>query len=249
MKEQNQYRQGLIYLYSGYCTSIIIIHVCIIYLLKKIGTSINILFLCADHTWDLRFKWCASQWIFAVIDTDDRVRHSYKPNPGVPKQKRVKPTSVMKLMRTQRQQAKSSNYVDSVTVDVEMYQCKKPAECSRDWIPELGLSQSDRDTLLNPVGWVTDSVVDASQKLLKWYQVLNLSHVASPWATMCNLENWFKFWTQETVTGWLHQPGISFPEDGGVFSSTHYRIAIHCKWNNNGRWIRLYWHSSLRLYH
>ena len=85
----------------------------------------------------------------------------------VPKQKRAKPTGAMKLMRTRRQQAKSSNYVDSVTVNVETYQCKKPAERSRDWIPELGLSQSDRDTLLNPVGWVTDSVVDASQKLLK----------------------------------------------------------------------------------
>lgn len=70
-------------------------------------------------------------------------------------------------MRTRRQQEKSSNHVDKVTVDVETYQCKKPVKCSQDWIPELGLSQSDRDIILNPVGWVTDSVVDASQKLLK----------------------------------------------------------------------------------
>ena len=90
-----------------------------------------------------------------------------KPDPGVPKQKRAKPTGAMKLMWTRQQQAKSSNYADSVTVNVETYQCKKPAECSRDCIPELGLSQSDRDTLLNAVEWVTDSVVDASQKLLK----------------------------------------------------------------------------------
>ena len=69
-------------------------------------------------------------------------------------------------MQTQRQK-KCSTHVNAEPINVDTYKCKKPTECRQDWIPELGLLKSDRDTLLNPVGWLTDSIVDAAQTLLK----------------------------------------------------------------------------------
>ena len=67
-----------------------------------------------------------------------------------------------------RRQRNNVNHVNQEEpVCVETYKCNKPSECCQEWIPELGLSKSDRETLLNPVGWLTDSIVDAAQKLLK----------------------------------------------------------------------------------
>ena len=76
-------------------------------------------------------------------------------------------TNALNLMMTRRQR----NYVNHVNqeepVCVETYECKKLSECCQSWIPELGLSKPDRETLLNPAGWLTDSIVDAAQMLLK----------------------------------------------------------------------------------
>ena len=38
---------------------------------------------------------------------------------------------------------------------------------SHQWIPELFLYQSDREILLNPDGWLSDSIIDAGQALIK----------------------------------------------------------------------------------
>ena len=35
------------------------------------------------------------------------------------------------------------------------------------WLPELALLDVDKESLLSPVGWITDSIVNAVQKLLK----------------------------------------------------------------------------------
>lgn len=35
------------------------------------------------------------------------------------------------------------------------------------WLPELGLVCIDKESLLSPVGWITDSIVLAAQKLLQ----------------------------------------------------------------------------------
>ena len=69
-------------------------------------------------------------------------------------------------MQAQRQK-KCNTHVTAKPIDVDTYKCKKPAEVCQDWIPELGLLKSDQETLLNPVGWLTDSIVDAAQTLLK----------------------------------------------------------------------------------
>ena len=35
------------------------------------------------------------------------------------------------------------------------------------WLPDLGLTDDDRQILLHPMGWLTDSIVNAAQNLLK----------------------------------------------------------------------------------
>ena len=70
-------------------------------------------------------------------------------------------------MMTRRQGNNVIHINPEEPVCVEMYKCNKLGECCQDWIPELGLSKSDRETLLNPVIWLTDSIIDAAQKLLR----------------------------------------------------------------------------------
>ena len=48
---------------------------------------------------------------------------------------------------------------------VEEYKCDKPP--ARDWISSLGLYDCDKAILLNPLGLLNDSIINASQKLLK----------------------------------------------------------------------------------
>ena len=67
--------------------------------------------------------------------------------------------------RQQRNNVNCSNQEEPVCV--ETYKCKNSSGCHQEWIPELGLSKPDRDSLLNPVGWLTDSIIDAAQKLLR----------------------------------------------------------------------------------
>ncbi len=38
---------------------------------------------------------------------------------------------------------------------------------SLNWIPNLHLTMSDKNTILHPAGWLTDTIIDAAQKLLK----------------------------------------------------------------------------------
>ena len=73
----------------------------------------------------------------------------------------------MNLMMTRRRRNNGSHKNSKEPVCVEMYKCKKTTQCCQEWIPELGLSKSDRETLLNPAGWLTDSIIDAAQKLIK----------------------------------------------------------------------------------
>lgn len=53
-----------------------------------------------------------------------------------------------------------------VPIDVEEAKPKK-SKPPKKWIPDLGLLDCDRSTLLSPVGWINDSLVNASQELLK----------------------------------------------------------------------------------
>ena len=50
---------------------------------------------------------------------------------------------------------------------VETYKFSQPDKSSQQWIPALGLSNSDRNILLSPTSWLTDTLIDAAQKLLK----------------------------------------------------------------------------------
>ena len=67
------------------------------------------------------------------------------------------------LKRRQRKQTKDLNN-PSNPICVEEHQSKKEVVM---WIQELQLSPSDRDILFSSTAWVTDSIVDAAQNLLK----------------------------------------------------------------------------------
>ena len=69
------------------------------------------------------------------------------------------------LKRRQRKPTKHVNLEDPICV--ETYKCSKPDKLNQQWIPNLGLSGSDRNCLLNPTSWLTDSIIDAAQKLVK----------------------------------------------------------------------------------
>ncbi len=54
------------------------------------------------------------------------------------------------------------------------------------WIPDLGLTETDRNTVLSLTAWLTDSIVNAAQSLLKkvnprmpGFQSVTLGHTMS----------------------------------------------------------------------
>ncbi len=53
--------------------------------------------------------------------------------------------------------------IDLTAHDITTTKSKK----SLNWIPNLHLTMSDKNTILHPVGWLTDTIIDAAQKLLK----------------------------------------------------------------------------------
>ena len=86
--------------------------------------------------------------------------------PPIPPFKRavvnVRAKSLM-LKRWQRKPIKHVNKDDPICV--EGYQSRQ--EDAGMWIPELELPISDRDILLSRTAWLTDSIIDAAQNLLK----------------------------------------------------------------------------------
>ena len=43
----------------------------------------------------------------------------------------------------------------------------KPPKAEKVWVAELELNQSDREIILSPTAWITDTIVNAAQELLK----------------------------------------------------------------------------------
>lgn len=88
-------------------------------------------------------------------NTDDEILQQ------LPLQKKRKEgnQAAKKLMKTQRLRKINKGY----PIDVEEPRPQKPVET---WIPELGLLKTDQDSL-SPTGWLTDSIIDAAQKLLQ----------------------------------------------------------------------------------
>ena len=52
-------------------------------------------------------------------------------------------------------------------IDIEDYAPAPLMKPQKKWLSDFGLLESDRNTLLDPVGWITDSIINAAQKLLK----------------------------------------------------------------------------------
>lgn len=52
-------------------------------------------------------------------------------------------------------------------IDVDKFTPMCNKDTPKAWITGLGLLDCDKDTLLDPVGWINDSIINAAQKLLK----------------------------------------------------------------------------------
>ena len=74
-----------------------------------------------------------------------------------PRTQSVKPTNAgAKNLFLKRRQKKPTNHVNREDpICVETY--NMPDKSSKQWIPALGLSSSDRNRLLSPASWLTDS--------------------------------------------------------------------------------------------
>lgn len=103
-----------------------------------------------------------------------------------------------------RQQRKNGNHISNkVPICVETYKCKKPHEYPQECIPGFGLSTSDRETLLSPVGWLTDSIVNAAQNLLYDVSPVPGLEMVACGLTMSFLVQRGRFCTQVNSSEWL----------------------------------------------
>ena len=71
-------------------------------------------------------------------------------------------------------------YIHRKSVNVEKHISRNRAAKPKVWIENLGLNETDKESLLNPTGWLTDSVVNAAQRLLskKFPHLYGLQDVA-----------------------------------------------------------------------
>ena len=51
-------------------------------------------------------------------------------------------------------------------IDLDVYQPKKQTRSPKMWLADLNLHQSDKEVLLSPTAWLTDSIINAAQRLL-----------------------------------------------------------------------------------
>ncbi len=72
-----------------------------------------------------------------------------------------------KGLMSHRRQKRARLYSCEEVITVEEYKLKKPEQSRKLWIPELNLAKSEQDVLLNPTAWLTGTLIDAAQILLK----------------------------------------------------------------------------------
>ena len=65
-----------------------------------------------------------------------------------------------------RSQARVKDTANHNVIEVENYVLKTNQHVPQ-WLPDLKLTDADRQTLLDPLGWLTDSHINAAQQLLK----------------------------------------------------------------------------------
>ena len=81
-------------------------------------------------------------------------------------EKSVKSVKAKELMLKRRQRQLKVVKKPEV-IDIDKYQPSQKSQKQKFWIKELNLLESDREILLNRTGLLTDSIIDAAQKLLK----------------------------------------------------------------------------------
>ena len=101
-----------------------------------------------------------SESLFERTKTEHRISTAYHPqtNGLVERYNQTLQRSLLKLVNKEQ---------DNWDEFIEEYKLKKPEQSRKLWIPELNLAKSEQDVLLNPTAWLTDTLIDAAQILLK----------------------------------------------------------------------------------
>ena len=113
---------------------------------------------------------CSIPSSISVSDTKTLIPTPAAPVPEAPCPVPAAAPSVRKLMLKRRETRRKlkpgfKSKLPKEPIVVEDYQVKNPPPPL--WMPEFGLYMTDRDILLTPDQWLTDSIVDAAQDLIK----------------------------------------------------------------------------------
>ena len=136
-------------------------------------------------------------------------------------------------------------------VDVDSYIVKnKHLVRVKEWLPHLKLNDGDREVLLNPLGWLTDNLINAAQLLLKKASPhvsglqdvtrgLVLSFDVEPGEFVQILNNQRGHWLTVSTIGCPH-PTVSVYDS--LYRSAGTRLKSRCvEWRS----INTSWHISV----
>ena len=62
---------------------------------------------------------------------------------------------------------KEEEHVTPIVIDSDNYCLPSTSEWPTSWIPELDITQADKDVLTSSCAWLTDSIINAAQILIK----------------------------------------------------------------------------------
>ena len=137
------------------------------------------------------------------------------------------------LMQKQRQRKKTRDVNKSNPILVEENKSKHKEPTI--WIPELQLSSRDREILLSPTAWLTDSIIDAAQTLLKKATSvpglqsvccgLTMTYDVQPGEFIQILHNGHNHWATISTIGTTH-PIINVYDSLYSHASTHLKAQI-----------------------
>ncbi len=142
-------------------------------------------------------------------------------------------TRVKNLMWKRRQRKQTREVNKSSPISVESHQSKQKDTTM--WIPELQLSSRGREILLSPTAWLTDSIIDAAQTLLKNATpvpglqsvscALTMTYDVQPGEFVQILNNGHGHWATISTIGTAH-PNVNVYDSLYSCAGTHMKAQI-----------------------
>ena len=125
-----------------------------------------------------------------------------------------------------------NNTAKSDIIEVEKYVVKTNQNLQY-WLPDLQLTEADKELLLNPLGWLNDNHINAAQQLLK----SNCSEISGFQDVTCGVALSFNVEPDEFIQilnnrngHWLTVPTIDYPHPTvAVYDSMYRSAGMHVK--------------------